>query len=407
MDYGGTPVLVVEMRPGVAARATGRGIVSAAGLDTTSLNDLCAAYGGSLRTLFGMSEERLNRLTATLPASADAPDLSRYYKVEVPVDRMNDTAAALRADPLVAAAYVEPPGWPGLHREPQPNAAEPPAFTQDFSARQAYLGPAPGGIDVRRAWALQGGRGAGVRVVHIDAAWRFTHEDLTGNQGGVVGGIQSTQLGWRNHGTAVAGVIGGDDNGFGIMGICPDANLMAISAFMKKEDETDVGSAIVAVLEKLHPGDVIVTTIHAPGPRHGFKAPHGQLGFIAMDYFDPVFDAIRTATLKGVIVVAIAGNGAENLDDPIYERRFDRTFRDSGVILVGAGAPPPGTNGHDHGPDRSRLAFSNFGSAVDVQAWGEEVTTCGYSDLQGGASEDLWYTATFNGTSTAGPIIAG
>ena len=34
-----------------------------------------------------------------------------------------------------------------------------------------------------------------------------------------------------------------------------------------------------------------------------------------------------------------------------------------------------------HGPDRSRLDFSNFGKAVDVQGWGREVTTCGYGDL--------------------------
>jgi hypothetical protein len=43
-----------------------------------------------------------------------------------------------------------------------------------------------------------------------------------------------------------------------------------------------------------------------------------------------------------------------------------------------------------HGPDRSRLDFSNFGKAVDVQGWGREVTTCGYGDLQGGNNEDFW-----------------
>jgi hypothetical protein len=54
-----------------------------------------------------------------------------------------------------------------------------------------------------------------------------------------------------------------------------------------------------------------------------------------------------------------------------------------------------------HGPDRSRLDFSKFGKAVDVQGWGREVTTCGYGDLQGGNNEDFWYTDQFSGKRLA------
>jgi hypothetical protein len=75
--------------------------------------------------------------------------------------------------------------------------------------------------------------------------------------------------------------------------------------------------------------------------------------------------------------------------------------------MVGAGAPPPGTHGKDHGADRSRLAFSNYGAAVDAQGWGREVTTTGYGDLQGGGNEELWYTDRFSGTSSASPIVVG
>jgi hypothetical protein len=53
------------------------------------------------------------------------------------------------------------------------------------------------------------------------------------------------------------------------------------------------------------------------------------------------------------------------------------------------------------------LDFSNWGALVDAQGWGREVTTCGYGDLQGGSDEDLWYTDTFSGTSSASPIVAG
>ena len=113
-----------------------------------------------------------------------------------------------------------------------------------------------------------------------------------------------------------------------------------------------------------------------------------------------------------------AGNGARNLDDPIYNtpqtgfppgwtNPFNRANRDSGAIVVGAGAPPPGTHGRDHGPDRSRLGFSNYGALVDAQGWGREVTACGYGDLQGGTDENLWYTDQFSGTSSASPIVVG
>ena len=44
---------------------------------------------------------------------------------------------------------------------------------------------------------------------------------------------------------------------------------------------------------------------------------------------------------------------------------------------------------------------------VDAQGWGEEVTTCGWGDLQAGGSEELWYTDRFNGTSSASPIVVG
>jgi hypothetical protein len=120
---------------------------------------------------------------------------------------------------------------------------------------------------------------------------------------------------------------------------------------------------------------------------------------------------------RGLVVVEAAGNGAENLDDALYDQApegfpagwrnpFNPANSSSEAVLVGAGAPPPGTHGRDHGPDRSRLDFSNHGRRVDTQGWGREVTTTGYGDLQGGA-ETVWYTDTFSGTSSASPIVVG
>ncbi|HEX2120505.1 MAG TPA: S8 family serine peptidase, partial [Thermoanaerobaculia bacterium] len=191
----------------------------------------------------------------------------------------------------------------------------------------------------------------------------------------------------------------------------PDANVRAISIFGANNSSS---KAIINAANLLSAGDIILIELHRPGPRFNFTAPQGQRGFIAVEWWPDDLAAIQFAVAKGVIVVEAAGNGFENLDDPIYSVRpagfpanwvnpFKRNPVDSGAIVVGAGAPPSG----NFGADRSRLDFSNWGALVDAQGWGREVVTCGYGDLQGGQSEDLWYTKQFSGTSSASPIVVG
>lgn len=413
--------LIVVINPEAGVRATREGIRSIAAANINPLAELLASENATMRPLFGLSEERMQARTASLAteSNADVPDLSVYYKIDAPDERLEEIASRLREQEIVEAAYVKPaPELPialELRNQTlnfmQARAAQAPPVTPDFSTRQTYLDTAPNGIDARYAWTIPGGSGGGVQIIDIEGDWRFSHEDLIQNQGGIVGGSPADDEGWRNHGTAVVGVFGCDRNSYGCTGICPDASVRAISIF----GELGTAAAIRQAADALNPGDIILIELHAPGPR---ATGRGQEGFIAMEWWPDNFDAIRYATRKGVIVIEAAGNGAENLDDPIYNtpspgfprnwsNPFNRTNRDSGAILVGAGAPPPGTHGQNHGPDRSRLDFSNYGSAVDAQGWGREVTTCGYGDLQGGSSEDEWYTDQFSGTSSASPIVVG
>lgn len=420
--------LVVVAEPDAQLRVAEDGISSLAGAETSALTDFLAEEEVSLEPLFGMSEDHLqfNASWVASQTGQEVPDLTPYYRVRADDDRLDALATGLEALPEVAGAYVKPAPVPASAVDVRGGraAAESAAgieapVTADFISRQGYLLAAPGGIDAIWAQTQAGGTGGGVQIVDIEGAWQLSHEDLLQNFGGVLAGTPTTDLAWRNHGTAVVGEFGGDPNGRGIVGIAPAAGVRAASIF------GGLGSAgaIRAAADKLNSGDIILIELHRPGPRHNFESRDDQAGYIALEWWLDDFDAIRYAVSRGVIVVEAAGNGAENLDDALYDQPgpgfpaswrnpFDAANPSSQAVVVGAGAPPPGTHGRDHGPDRSRLAFSNFGSRVDAQGWGREVTTTGgrgYNpgDLQGGSDETLWYTDTFSGTSSASPIVVG
>ncbi len=409
------PELVVVMRPQAALRASAGRFKSAAGENVSDVAKLLARHGATMTPIFGPTEERIMARQAAQSMAAQAPmeDLSVFYKVEVPGERVDELRAQLSKSELIEAAFVKPavelPRINDMAAAPE----EPPPATPDLTARQIFLDSPPSGIDARWAWTQAGGRGRDIRIIDVEGAWRFTHEDLTQNQGGVVAGTQFAGVDWRNHGTAVLGEYSGDVNTVGIVGISAEAVASAVS-------HGTIGSAaaINQAASRLRAGDIILLEMHRPGPRFSFASRADQRGYIAVEWWPDDFAAILNATSRGIIVVEAAGNGAEDLDDALYQtpatgfpagwrNSFRRTNRDSGAIVVGAGAPPPGTHGRNHGPDRSRLDFSNWGALIDAQGWGREVTTCGYGDLQGGTNEDLWYTDTFSGTSSASPIVTG
>lgn len=383
------------------------------------LASILAAHQASMTPLFPpvvFPPQAAVSAESTLELAGIQDEQSRYHRVQVRDDQAESLVAELKASGAVETAYIKPAAENPLGPPEKLEsflAAAPAASIPDFTARQTYLDAAPGGVDAKFAWTLPGGRGASIRVIDIEGAWQFSHLDLLQNQGGLVGGTPYNDVAWRNHGTAVLGEIGADDNGFGTVGIAPLANVAGIS-------HGGLGSAgaIQNSAQRLGAGDILLLEMHRPGPKHNYQVRDDQQGYIAVEWWPDDYLAIAAAVARGVIVVEAAGNGAEDLDANLYDlpgpgfpatwrNPFRGAIRDSGAILVGAGAPPSGA----FGPDRSRLDFSNYGSRVDCQGWGRGVVSTGYGDLfrlpAAPSDENYWYTSTFSGTSSASPIVTG
>lgn len=270
--------------------------------------------------------------------------------------------------------------------------------SRNFEPSQGYLHAAPNGIGAMEVWSLGGAKGTGITICDIEGNWNRTHEDLPSGIS-LIGGTVINDLGWRNHGTAVLGEMVSIPNVKGTVGISHAAKAVVQAAVINGVFNT--AGAISNATSKLRAGDVILIELQATGP-------NGK--YVAMQYWGDIFSAIAAATAKGITVVEAAGNGNENFELAVFANTGLQ--KDSGAIVVGAGVPP--TNHFDNenayasiGVPRSRIWFSNYGKIVNVQAWGWHVTTLGYGDAQGAASENTWYTLRFSGTSSASPIVTG
>lgn len=365
----------------------------------TAVSDLLQQFPGvKVERLFTKPEEDLEaeRVRGQALLGKELADLNNYYLFTLPEGLDASLFIdALNAMDMVEIAYPEPIAEPAVVESP-PVPGDIPPPTPDFTGGQGYLDAAPTGVDADYASTLPGGSGAGVEVVDIEGGWQIGHEDLDIDDSDLLSGTNSTDPGWRNHGTAVLGEIIGYNNNYGVTGIASESEAHMVSIF-----DNGTANAINIAASNLNPGDIILIELHALGPDSGLvcECNCSQFEYIAMEYWQGNFDAIQSATANGIIVVGAAGNGSMNLNSTIYGGNFDRSVRDSGAIMVAAA-----TSSVPHNPH----CWTNYGNRIDSYGWGDTVRTTGYGDLfDGGGDQNQYYTNYFSGTSSASPIVVG
>ncbi len=369
--------LLIRLRDG---RLTDFGTGALADANAT----LARFAGGEWRRAYPVDESRLDSLRASARArlAKGVADLNLQFDFVLPPSvRAEDAIDAFNALGCVELADA-------------PQDLPPPPIPPDFQPSQRHLRHASNGISAENAWSFPGGTGAGIRVCDIEYSFNSAHADLPAVT--TIGATVVDPFNSPQHGTAVIGTLGALSNGIGVTGIAPGASYYFAGA--NTLNGYSVGAAIVAALTVLSAGDVIVLEQQAFGP--------GNV-LVPCEWDVTIYNAIQTAVGNGVIVVEAAGNGAQNLDSATFTTGNGGHWpflpqNDSGAIIVGGGASPFGTF-----VDRSRLNFSCYGSTVDLQGWGELVCTTGFGALYSSEGINQYYTSTFNGTSSATPVVAG
>jgi len=400
MEDQSRKIIEVKFVEGSGFRLMGGEIGSISGDSLIGIQSVLAVYAvETIEPLFTQSETELQHEKTTLESETgeEMPDLNLWFRFRVGsgIDP-EGLIDALNALQEVEIAYPAPLPAPPPSSGADIYSQDDPPATPNFVFLQGYLKPAPGGIDARHTWHLPGGKGQNVSIVDIEYDFKATHEDLPTIP--IIGGQLWSGYG-NDHGTAVLGELAAKNNSYGATGIAYASVVKFSSACMNRFTQScdyNLPNAINTAKTNTVRGDVILVeqqTSVCGGAGTGWYGP--------VEWTQSVYDAIKFATAAGRIVVEAAGNGGGDLDHSTCKNLFNRATRDSGAIIVGAGAPP-----NHFQTDRSRLGISSYGSRVDLQGWGVNVVTTGYGDLYG-PTPKREYTKYFSGTSSASAMVAG
>lgn len=318
---------------------------------------------------------------------------------------------------------------------------------------QPIRGEAGEDINVTPAWDLVDAngnpiRGDGVQVAVVDSGVELTHPDLVANIHPTLGidvfgldsnanpTISETARG-DFHGTAVAGIIAADDNGFGVVGIAPDAEIVPIRLFT--DDPTALPGGFLTQDEREQLAlNYEFQEVDIYNHSWGYQGSR-----IAIAPGPLATSALRDSANfgrggLGNIHIWASGNSAGPTPQPGFRDFgiYDSAMYDGYVssrYTIGVGGVDH--DGQSSNSDGSVTTYPEAGASILVAAptgsypidlgndfligsgiWTTDLTGefgINYSPLPNGFEEDndflddLDYTSRMNGTSAAAPMVSG
>ena len=263
-----------------------------------------------------------------------------------------------------------------------------PPTTPDFMVNQTYIGPDPG-LNMQYAWDL-GLKGQGIRVRDVEYGFNSNHEDLNEVNAFLAPGmtIAEDALLYTQHGTAVVGIIIAGNDGYGMTGLAHDASEVILFPEWQEIGYSRI-NAVNQSIQNSTAGDVIIYEMQEDGAVAGFE------DYVPAEYNNVIWDLTKAASDAGIVIVAAAGNGNQNLNGTLYANYMNRG--NSGAIIVGGGLSNLTHN---------KISYSTHGARVDVQGWSQNVFACGYGNLTMINGDINQGYINFSGTSSATPMVA-
>jgi len=335
-----------------------------------------------------VSEEFLDELSENGSRSSGQSvyNLNNIFRLRVPEqENIWELSKALESLPGI------------IYGRPVPKPVEPP-LPPDYEASQGYLDPAsdiPAGIDAEYAWTRSGGTGTGITICDLEYDWNYNHADVTKAFGSQINSNVVNPFSDNHHGTAVIGQLVSNNNGWGTTGASYNSGLKTCGTYYGSPSPSyNPAGAITLSISNLSAGDVILLEQQSDYTGGGGYVPIEWYGNVSPNAQtnNPVYAAIVNAVANGIHVVEAGGNGNVNTGNLAW-------FGNSGAVIVGAAQATVAN-------DRKKIGFSSYGPRFDSQGWGHNVTTTGYGGLYSAEGANYYYTSTFNGTSSASPIVS-
>ncbi len=261
----------------------------------------------------------------------------------------------------------------------------------------------PTDVLLSQQWAVNGGagivdmgvksvwneyRGAGVRVAVIDDGFDYTHADLARNydrnldQDLIQRDGDARNAVGNNHGTAVMGVIGADDNGIGMVGIASDATLVGLRIGYGAAGST---SQIFGALALARQSDIANNS-------------WGYGGFFTDNFDSPWMRQAEIEMINGVNAgrgglgtnFIFASGNARAVGDDVNHHSFQNSIFTTAVGSIDSTG--------------KLAATSTPGAAVHLVASGVRVLTTDVTGNGGYVADDY---ALMSGTSFAAPTVSG